>query len=77
MWLESQGSWVKPTQKSNYQASCNCLPNETDMDDNQAQDYAMAFVFIKTITGLILGLCPANGRRRYKVTPSLIGWAQT
>ena len=23
--------------------------------------------------GLILGLCPANERRRYKVTPSLIG----
>ena len=30
-----------------------------------------------TDTGLILGLCPANERRRYKVTPSLIGWAQT
>ena len=28
-------------------------------------------------TGLILGLHPANERRRYKVTPSLIGWAQT
>ena len=27
-------------------------------------------------TGLILGLHPANERRRYKVTPSLIGWAQ-
>ena len=25
--------------------------------------------------GLILGLRPANERRRYKVTPSLIGWA--
>ena len=25
----------------------------------------------------ILGLCPANERRRYKVTPSLIGWTQT
>ena len=24
----------------------------------------------------ILGLCPANERRCYKVTPSLIGWAQ-
>ena len=29
------------------------------------------------IPGLILGLRPANERRRYKVTPSLIGWAQT
>ena len=28
------------------------------------------------ITRLILGLHPANQRRRYKVTPSLIGWAQ-
>ena len=28
------------------------------------------------ITGLILGLRPANERRRYKVTPSFIGWAQ-
>ena len=28
-------------------------------------------------SGLILGLPPANERRRYKVTPSLIGWAQT
>ena len=26
--------------------------------------------------GLILGLCPANERRRYFVTPSLIGWVQ-
>ena len=29
------------------------------------------------IAGLILGLRPANERRRYKVTPSLIGWAQS
>ena len=29
------------------------------------------------ITRLILGFRPANERRRYKVTPSLIGWAQT
>ena len=27
--------------------------------------------------GLIPGLRPANERRRYKVTPSLIGWVQT
>ena len=29
------------------------------------------------ISGLILGLHPANEGRRYKLTPSLIGWAQT
>ena len=28
------------------------------------------------ISGLILGLCSANDRRRYKVTPSLIGWGK-
>ena len=28
-------------------------------------------------TGLILGRHTANERRRYKVTPSLIGWPQT
>ena len=31
---------------------------------------------IQTNSGLILGLCPANERRRYFVTTSLIGWAQ-
>ena len=30
-----------------------------------------------TYSRLILGLRPANDRRRYKVMPSLIGWAQT
>ena len=29
------------------------------------------------VAGLILGLRPANERRRYFVTTSLIGWAQT
>ena len=28
-------------------------------------------------TGVIPGLHPTNERRRYKVTPSLIGWMQT
>ena len=30
-----------------------------------------------TNTGLILGFRLASERRRYNVTPSLIGWAQT
>ena len=30
-----------------------------------------------TVTGLILGLRPANERRRYLETMSLIGWVQT
>ena len=32
---------------------------------------------ISSLSGLILGLRPANERRRYKVTASLIGLAQT
>ena len=32
---------------------------------------------IERHSGLILGLRPANERRRYKVTSSLIDWAQT
>ena len=30
-----------------------------------------------TISGIMLYMCPANGRRRYNVTSSLIGWAHT
>ena len=32
---------------------------------------------VRADAGLILSLRPPNKRRRYKVTPSLIGWAQT
>ena len=35
------------------------------------------YIILWYTAGLILGLRPANERRRYKVTPSLIGWAQT
>ena len=38
--------------------------------------YGVSFSSLKN-AGLILGLRPANERRRYKVTPSLIGRAQT
>ena len=34
-------------------------------------------VMIDTESGLILGLRPANERRRYFVTTSPIGWVQT
>ena len=39
--------------------------------------FQLAYAICVTYTGLILGLCPANGRRRYKVKPSLIGWVET
>ena len=32
---------------------------------------------MEMVTRLILGVRPANERRRYNVTPSLIGWVQT
>ena len=35
-----------------------------------------SFFVIYSNSGLILGLRPANERRRYKVTPPLINWAQ-
>ena len=32
---------------------------------------------LRHVAGIILGMGTANGRRRYYVTPSLIGWAHT
>ena len=45
----------------------------------QNSPYLKIWFYIEglALAGLILGLPPANERRRYKVTPSLIGWAQT
>ena len=37
----------------------------------------MPVIELDVYSGLILGLRLANERRRYKITPSLIGWAQT
>ena len=47
--------------------------NFVDLSLNTATEHAEN----QTIIGLILGLRPANERRCYKVTTSLIGWAQT
>ena len=38
--------------------------------------YVSLILVAKSFPGLLLGLHPANERRRYKVTPSLIGWAR-
>ena len=37
----------------------------------------LCVIFNKYVSGLILGLRLANEKRRYKVTPSVIGWSQT
>ena len=44
-------------------------------DIHSQQNYNLLVVY-NPITRLILGLCSANERWRYFVTPSLIGWAQ-
>ena len=45
--------------------------------DVLAQDCNKSSICCQQWTGLILGLRSANERRRYFVTTSLIGWAQT
>ena len=45
---------------------------------NKARRIKTVYIsYMAHLTGLILGLHLANEIRRYKVTPSLIGWAQT
>ena len=39
--------------------------------------YVWNLISVLLKSGLNLGLCPANGRCCYKVTQSLIGWAET
>ena len=41
--------------------------------------YQLLFHVLQVVTlpGIILYMRPANGRRRYNVTSSLIGWAHT
>ena len=48
-----------------------------DTGDTAVLHSAIDMHYSAQITRLILGLCPANERCRYKVTLSLIGWAQT
>ena len=47
------------------------------MKDMHQEKIYFIDIWIQLDLGLILGLHPANERRRYKVTTSLIGWAQT
>ena len=54
-----------------YKSICG-IHHNLHIDSLQA--YTMSYL---SITGLILGLHPANERCRYKVTASLIGGAQT
>ena len=57
-----------------------CTPVQFTLSKHYVKVMAWCRIYDNTLTGIIIGLmlgfCPANERRRYKVTPSLIGWAQ-
>ena len=53
------------------------VPHSNTMTSVPLFRLEIAYVKANLIRGLILGLRPANERRRYKVTPSFIGWTQT
>ena len=61
----------------NYQVALNAdnLSNAHDAVGLSSRNVELEFV-TWVMTGLILRLRPANERRRYFVTTSLIGWAQ-
>ena len=62
--------------QSHYLNQCWLIINKIFRDSYYITCEPMTIQFTDTYTGLILGLHPANERRRYFVTASLIGWAQ-
>ena len=50
---------------------------QNEKEGHMTQSYWLNLVGNNHISGLILGLHPSNEGRRYKITPFLIGWAQT
>ena len=70
--------------EGNFLISMECLRNVTTWKMEYSYKYCLDISLHYTavlcgigIAGLVLGLRPANERRRYFVTTSLIGWAQT
>ena len=53
-----------------------CVP-EIQQDEGKWDEPQEPHESHYSVPGLILGVRPANERRRYTVTPSLIGWVQT
>ena len=67
IWIKTYNIWIKKYMKM----PSNCWLFCFDLRD-------LNILPLSSIqAGLILGLNPANERRRYNVTPSLIAWAQT
>ena len=50
---------------------------QTQQQHNIASSRATIEMVNSIFTEIILSMCPANGRRRYTVTPSHNGWAHT
>ena len=61
----------------NFDSASDLVPSRNKQYDQYKLTNITCASFWDDISGLILGLHPANERRRYNVTPSLIGWAQT
>ena len=53
------------------------ISRHTHKDNVQELSQGKIAFFFYAIAELIICMPPANERRRYKVKPSLIGWAQT
>ena len=83
-FLATQGIYLESLYGFYYlltsQTFIKCCPGVVDQHGSSVFDtrtkHTPLFVTKYILPGLILGLRPANERRRYKVTPSLIGWAQ-
>ena len=88
-WLLRCGAHVRWVGSDRFHTDYNTLPagkgkgyqiQEINADEAAVMDIGFEHLgesLIWTLTGRILGLRPANERRRYFVTTSLIGWAQT
>ena len=63
-------------QSDNFESVQDLWQTYKSIDPGKSYCYCSNIV-LKYISGLILGLHPVNERHRYKVTLSLIGWAQT
>ena len=71
--LSYQGSWLRRQCTESYFGNRHMINTR----QIQCHQYKWSKEWSNLRAVWILGLRPANERRRYKVTPSLIGWAQT
>ena len=75
LWDHDTSHWmsIKLILSDLFHKGYTCIMNSP----NYVKKSSNAILLSHTPSDLILRWHPANERRRYKVTPSLIGWAQT